>query len=80
MLLYGEIVKSRQRQTTISSTLDGSDEVYHFENGRNVVVTVESEDQRRDRDSGRVHTKILSEFKNDVGFLCIVPLKKVIVS
>uniref|UniRef100_A0A1I7WVL6 Ge1_WD40 domain-containing protein n=1 Tax=Heterorhabditis bacteriophora TaxID=37862 RepID=A0A1I7WVL6_HETBA len=47
-------------------TLDGSDNIIRFVNGNNVVLSLESQTEARVRDSARVHTKVISDYKGDV--------------
>ncbi|VDK64320.1 unnamed protein product [Onchocerca ochengi] len=44
--------------------LNGSDTVVHFSGGTHIILNVDGEDKRpRDRDSSRIYTQVLSEYK-----------------
>ncbi|VDP20857.1 unnamed protein product [Heligmosomoides polygyrus] len=47
-------------------TLDGNDGVIKFANGNNVSLSLALESQTRDRDSARIHTTTISDYKGDV--------------
>nr|CDJ88682.1 Protein Y44E3A.6, isoform b [Haemonchus contortus] len=46
--------------------LDGGDNVIKFANGNNVSLSLALESQTRDRDSARIHTTTISDYKGDV--------------
>ncbi|EPB78852.1 hypothetical protein ANCCEY_02029 [Ancylostoma ceylanicum] len=46
--------------------LDGSDGVIKFANGNNVSLSLALESQTRERDSARIHTTTISDYKGDV--------------
>ncbi|KAK5977454.1 hypothetical protein GCK32_006111 [Trichostrongylus colubriformis] len=46
--------------------LDGGDGVIKFANGSNVSLSLALESQTRDRDSARIHTTTISDYKGDV--------------
>ncbi|VDL84089.1 unnamed protein product [Nippostrongylus brasiliensis] len=46
--------------------LDGTDGVIRFANGNNVSLSLALEPQTRDRDSSRIHTTTISDYKGDV--------------
>ncbi|VDM61537.1 unnamed protein product [Angiostrongylus costaricensis] len=47
-------------------TLDGSDGVIKFANGNNVSLSLALDSQNRERDSARIHTTTISDYKGDV--------------
>ncbi|KAE9413972.1 hypothetical protein Angca_008586 [Angiostrongylus cantonensis] len=47
-------------------TLDGSDGVIKFANGNNVSLSLALDSQSRERDSARIHTTTISDYKGDV--------------
>ncbi|VDM71226.1 unnamed protein product [Strongylus vulgaris] len=46
--------------------LDGSDGVIKFANGNNVSLSLALESQTRERDSARIHTTTISDYKGDI--------------
>lgn len=47
-------------------TFDGSDGIIKFANGNNVSLSLAVESQTRERDSARIHTTTISDYKGDV--------------